>query len=96
VRIKHLAVATAGAGAILITGGLALSSPASAATASAPAAPTCTHPCSSSPGNGWKYVDDYFWASDCITVGNQGISSGTWSRYQCKGSTWTNYDLWVN
>jgi hypothetical protein len=95
-------MATAGAGAIVITGGLALSSPASAATASAQAAPAaaaapmCTHPCSSPPGPGWKYIDNYFWASDCIDVGNRGISSGAWSRYQCDGGTWTNYDLWVN
>jgi hypothetical protein len=95
-RLRNLSAAAAAAGA-LVTGGLVLASPASAAPASGQGAVSamCTHPCSSPPGPGWRYIDNYFWASSCIDVGNRGINNGSWSKYQCDGGTWTNYDLWV-
>ncbi|MCO6004100.1 hypothetical protein NE236_03830 [Actinoallomurus purpureus] len=95
-RLRNITATAAVAGA-LVTGGLALASPASAATPAAQRTLVlkCTHPCSDPPGPGWRYIDNYFWASSCIEVGNRGINNRSWSRYQCYGSTWTNYDLWV-
>jgi hypothetical protein len=95
-RIPNLAAAAAVTGALL-TGALALASPANAATSATRPTTTlrCTHPCSDPPGPGWRYIDNYFWASSCIEVGNRGINNHAWSKYQCNGSTWTNYDLWV-
>ena len=95
-RLRNITAAAAVAGA-LITGGVALASPAVAAPAAqGTVTPRCTHPCSDPPGPGWRYIDNYFWASDCIEVGNRGVNNGSWSRYECYGGTWTNYDLWVN
>lgn len=80
----------------------AVMSGAGAASAQVMSTPTtsalrCDHPCSNPPpGGGWRYVDNYFWASSCIDAGNRGINSHLWARYQCYGSTWTNYDLWVH
>ncbi|MEV0404866.1 hypothetical protein [Actinoallomurus sp. NPDC050550] len=95
-RPRNLIATTAVAGA-LAAGGVALASPASAATPAPHGTVTvkCTHPCSDPPGPGWRYIDNYFWASSCIEVGNRGINNGAWSKYQCYGGTWTNYDLWV-
>jgi hypothetical protein len=57
----------------------------------------CHHPCSNPPaGGGWQYIDNYYWASSCIAAGNRGINAHLWARYECFGSTWTNYDLWVH
>ncbi|MCO5972369.1 hypothetical protein [Actinoallomurus soli] len=95
-RIPKITTAAAAAGA-LVTAGVVLASPASAAPAPAQGTLTlrCNHPCSDPPGPGWRYIDNYYWASSCIEVGNRGINNRSWSKYQCYGSTWTNYDLWV-
>lgn len=95
-RIPKITAAAIVAGA-LVTGGVTLASTASAATAGTRGTVTlrCDHPCSNPPGPGWRYIDNYFWASSCIDVGNRGVNNRSWSKYQCKGDTWTNYDLWV-
>jgi hypothetical protein len=81
-------------GAVLSVSSLAGATSAQAASAQ-PDRALCTHPCSSPPGPGWRYIDNYFWASSCIEVGNRGINNHSWNKYQCDGGTWTNYDLWV-
>ncbi|GAA4602181.1 hypothetical protein GCM10023195_06380 [Actinoallomurus liliacearum] len=92
-------MAAAVVGGALVTAGVALAPSASATPAPASTreavAHRCNHPCSDPPGPGWRYIDNYFWASSCIEVGNRGINNHSWSKYQCYGSTWTNYDLWV-
>ncbi|MCO5996968.1 hypothetical protein [Actinoallomurus rhizosphaericola] len=93
-RIPKITAAAAVAGA-LVTAGVVVASPASAAPAQGTLTLRCNHPCSDPPGPGWRYIDNYYWASSCIEVGNRGINNRSWSKYQCYGSTWTNYDLWV-
>ncbi len=52
--------------------------------------------CHRPPGSGWRYVNNYYWGSDCIESGNGGINSGSWREYQCTaGGTWHYYELWV-
>ncbi|HEX6473049.1 MAG TPA: hypothetical protein VF069_28425 [Streptosporangiaceae bacterium] len=86
--------------AVTATAAIAGTGATSAQAATAPAAANaarCHHPCSNPPpGGGWRYVDNYFWASSCIGAGNRGIDNRLWARYECYGSTWTNYDLWVH
>ncbi|MBO2453274.1 hypothetical protein J4573_39695 [Actinomadura barringtoniae] len=77
---------------ILAAGGLmAATAPAHAAADS----PKCKHPCSSKPGKGWHYLDYYFWKDDCAADGAKGVRHDIWKKYKCKGSLWTDYDLWV-
>lgn len=96
--MTHLAVVGAGVGA---AGALAFSGTAGAATtdhqadhgaaANTRAASSAVHPDAS-----WKYIDSYFWGSDCINAGNNGVDHGAWSTYECTGGgTWSDYQLWV-
>lgn len=90
-----------GIGLALAMAAAATVSGAGAAVAQVTSSPTtalrCDHPCSEPPpGGGWKYIDNYFWASSCIGAGNRGIDQGVWARYECYGSATTNYDLWVH
>lgn len=89
------------AGAVLLV--LAVPSIAGAAPAaqepvqaSSARTPSCSHPCSPSPGKGWKYQDYFFYESDCKANGRHGVDNHAWKKYQCKGGdTFTDYDLWV-
>lgn len=92
-RVRRLLTGLA-AGLALTLAGLA-GAPIAQADSAAPAAPACTHPCHS-PGAGWSYVTDYYWASACADTGNQLVNSGKWSAYQCTGGgNFENYELWV-
>src|SRR5882724_12428413 len=74
-----------------------------AVAAQAAPVPAATHvspmdscPCNPPPGGGWRYIDNYFWASSCIDTGNGGINAGLWGQFQCTGgSAFSNYELWV-
>ncbi|MGR7002985.1 hypothetical protein ACU686_41770 [Yinghuangia aomiensis] len=89
-RLRNL-VMTVTASAALAFGGVLAAAPAQAA----PATAACEHPCHS-PGPGWTYITDYFWASACADTGNQGIATHRWNAYQCTGgSAVENYELWV-
>ncbi len=93
--MTHLAVVGAGVGA---AGALAFSGAAGATTTDHQTAAT-THGATSSvvhPDASWKYIDSYFWGSDCINAGNNGVDNGAWSTYECTGGgTWSDYQLWV-
>jgi hypothetical protein len=92
-----LAAAVTAAAAIAGTGAASAQAGSAQAGSATASAVRCDHPCSNPPpGGGWRYVDNYFWASSCIGAGNRGIDSKLWARYECYGSTWTNYDLWVH
>lgn len=44
----------------------------------------------------WRYIDRYFWKTDCQNAGDRGRSQGLWSRYQCRyGGLFSYYELWV-
>jgi hypothetical protein len=91
-QLRRIALARAAAGTLAV-GGVVAAAPAQASSA-APAAP-CEHPCHS-PGPGWSYITDYYWASTCNDTGNQGINAGRWHAYQCTGGgAFENYELWV-
>ncbi|WP_067483486.1 hypothetical protein [Actinomadura hibisca] len=78
-RIRTTALGLAG-GAALLLGSLA--APAQAAT-SAPER------------RGWENTGQtFFWEASCDAAGKAGLGKG-WSAYDCKGSTWRNYELWV-
>jgi hypothetical protein len=47
-------------------------------------------------GRGWRYINNYYWGSDCTESGNGGMDSGSWKQYQCTaGGSWHYYELWV-
>ncbi len=94
--VSHIATVGAGVGA---AGALALSGTAHAATTDDTAAARTGHQITSSsvtPKASWKFIDSYFWGSDCINAGNRGVDNGAWQTYECTGGgTWSDYNLWV-
>ncbi|HEX3874158.1 MAG TPA: hypothetical protein VHW26_08430, partial [Solirubrobacteraceae bacterium] len=56
------------------TAGTAAAAPNPAAPAAAPAA--------------LKYIDSYFWHSDCIAAGDNGLRTGAWTYYECDNGSW--------
>lgn len=46
-----------------------------------------------------RYIDHYFWKSDCEATGSNGIRSGSWTYWECvngSGSPFDDYELWVS
>jgi len=46
-----------------------------------------------------RYIDHYFWKSDCQATGSNGIRSGSWTYWECvngSGSPFDDYELWVS
>ena len=45
----------------------------------------------------WRYIDRYFWGSDCARAGMAGMNARAWVRYECRyGSAFSYYELWVS
>ena len=90
------------AGAVALTaallGGGAAATTATAATDSASNGTRVTASADASAA-ALRYIDHYFWLSDCQATGSNGIRSGSWTYWECvngSGSPFDDYELWVS
>lgn len=84
------------AGAVALGIALVGAAPAAATAATADSHATKSAAASVAAAGDWRYIQDFFWGSDCEEAGENGKLTGAWSEYQCRnGGITSNYDLFV-
>jgi len=84
------------AGAVALGIALLGAAPAAATAATVDAQSTQSQAASVAAAGDWRYIQDFFWGSDCEEAGENGKLTGAWNEYQCRnGGITSNYDLFV-
>ncbi|WP_018658054.1 hypothetical protein [Actinomadura flavalba] len=69
------------------------------AAAPAVAAPGAEAPAAKAPqADTWEFVGYYYWVSDCMSDGQQGLRHHIWKKFRCDDGSWfpgDDYELWV-
>jgi hypothetical protein len=82
-----------------LLGGGAAATTATAATDSVNANGTRVTASADASAAALRYIDHFFWESDCQATGSNGIRSGSWTYWECvngSGSPFDDYELWVS